>query len=133
MVEAGGQAATIDGHRAGAPAELPTATFIGQPGNQVYSIASLPGLGQVFATAMGPLLLPAAPAGQFAAFELATTDQVAPRRALLPLGLPGGRPRLIQPDARGRVWVVSAGEVQVWSGKAFRRLATATRGTLRPG
>ena len=105
------------------PAELPTATFIGQPGNEVFSIASLPGLGRVFATAMGPLLLPETPAGQFASFEPSASDKVEPKRALRPLPLPGARPQLIQPDQQGRVWVVSADGVRVWRGRAFRQLA----------
>ena len=109
-----------------APAELPTATFIGWPGNEVFSVASLPGLGRVFATAMGPLLLPENPAGPFASFEPAASDKVEPKRALLPLRLPGENlPYLIQTDPQQRVWVVSAGEVRVWSAKAFRQLTQA--------
>lgn len=107
-----------------APTELPTATFIGRPGNEVFSVAYLPGLGRVFATAMGPLLLPDAPAGPFVSFEPASTDKVEPKQLLVPLNLPGaGQPRLVQLDARQRVWVVSTGQVQVWRGPDFRRLA----------
>jgi len=107
---------------------LPTVTFIGKPGNEVYSVAYLSGLGHVFATAMGPLLLPTEPAGHFESFEPAT-DQVTPRQVLVPLpsmttsAASPQNPALIQVDERQRVWLVSAGAVSVWTAKAFRRFA----------
>ncbi|WP_375417285.1 hypothetical protein [uncultured Hymenobacter sp.] len=115
-----------------APAELPTATFIGQPGNEVFSVVYLPGLGRVFATAMGPLLLPDVPAGQFASFEPATTDKVEEKRALIPLHLPGAtQPRLVQVDQRQRVWVVGESGVQVYGARAFRQLVRAGQAQKR--
>ncbi|OUJ74835.1 hypothetical protein BXP70_08760 [Hymenobacter crusticola] len=106
---------------------LPTVTFIGKPGNEVYSVAYLNGLGHVFATAMGLLLLPAEPAGHFESLE-PTTDQVAPKQLLVPLpssvaGTPkASSAQLIRVDEKQRVWLASAGEVSVWTAKAFHHL-----------
>jgi ligand-binding sensor domain-containing protein len=114
------------GGGAAVPVELPTTSFIGRPGNEVFSVACVPGAGRVFATAMGLLLLPDAPAGQFASFEPSVNDKVEQKRVLLPLVLPGtsasNLPRLIQVDRQQRVWLVSSQEVRVISGKEFRRL-----------
>ena len=109
--------------------ELPTATFIGKPGNEVFSVVYVPGVGRVFATAMGLLLLPDAPAGQFASFEPSSTDKIEQKRVLVPFSLPGttsGRtPHIMQLDQKQRVWLVSPGEVRVLRMKEFRQLAQA--------
>jgi len=101
---------------------LPTVKFIGKPGNEVYSVAYLRELGHVFATEMGVLLLPSEPTGHFESFEPAT-DRIAPRQVLVPVPAlaSAGKPYLVQVDRRQRVWVASAGEVSVWTAKAFRQ------------
>ena len=110
---------------AGGEAHLPTVRFLGRPGNEVYSVADVPGQGHLFATAMGLLLLPAPAGGELPHFEPdPATDKVETPRVLVPLTLPGtpaAGPRLLHVDARQRVWVVSPGEVQVWRARAFRR------------
>jgi ligand-binding sensor domain-containing protein len=106
-------------------AHLPTVKYLGQPGNEVYSVAALPGQGHVFATAMGLLLLPTQPSGELAHFE-ATTDRVETPHVLRPVAVPGvpaSSPRLLQVDARQRIWVVRPGEVSVWRAKDFRAAA----------
>ncbi|MGI4886191.1 MAG: hypothetical protein ACRYFR_14645 [Janthinobacterium lividum] len=109
-------------------AEVPTVKFLGRPGNEVFGVASVPGAGRVFATAMGLLLLPAAPVGPPAA---PTTDKVEPQRLLVPLpALPGATsaapPVLVQVDAQQRVWLASADEVTVLTIKQFRKFAQRT-------
>lgn len=104
-------------------AHVPTIKYLGRPGNAVYSVAVVPGQGQVFATAMGLLLLPPQPRGELAHVE-ASADRVETPQMLVPLpalGLPPPGPRLVQVDARQQVWLVSPGEVQVWSPQAFRQ------------
>jgi hypothetical protein len=94
---------------------LPTVKYLGRPGNEVYSVAYLPGRGHVFATAMGLLLLPAQPPGELAHFD-ATTDKVETPQVLVPLAAAGAAvagPCLLHTDARQRIWVVQAGRVQV--------------------
>lgn len=110
-----------------AAAEVPTVKFLGRPGNEVFGVASVPGAGRVFATAMGLLLLPAAPAGAPAA-PAPATDKVEPQRLLVPLpALPGATsaapPALVQVDAQQRVWLASADEVTVLTAKQFRQFA----------
>lgn len=109
-------------HAADGESHLPTVRYLGRPGNAVHSVAYLPGQGHVFATAMGLLLLPARPNAELMDFEPAT-DQRATPQVLLPLVLPGAAtgPALLQVDAQRRVWVARAGEVSVWSAKAFRQ------------
>ncbi|WP_204376093.1 hypothetical protein, partial [Hymenobacter coccineus] len=107
--------------------EVPTVKFLGRPGNEVFGVASVPGAGRVFATAMGLLLLPAAPAGPLAS-PTPTTDEVEPQRLLVPLpALPGATtsapPVLVQVDAQQRVWLASADEVTVLTIKKFRKFA----------
>lgn len=95
---------------------LPTVKYLGRPGNEVYSVAYLPGRGHVFATAMGLLLLPTQPQGELAHFDSAT-DQVETPQVLVPLmvaGAPITGPCLLHVDARQRIWVVQAGSVRVW-------------------
>ena len=109
-------------------AEVPTVKFLGRPGNEVYSVASVPGVGRVFATAMGLLLLPTAPAG---ALTGPTTDEIAPQRLLVLLpALPGATsaaaPVLVQVDAQQRVWLASADEITVLTTKQFRKFAQRT-------
>ncbi|AWM31892.1 hypothetical protein [Hymenobacter nivis] len=111
--------------QAAGEAEVPTVKFLGRPGNKVFGVASVPGAGRVFATAMGLLLLPAAPAGALAA---PATDEVAPQRLLVPLpALPGATtsapPLLVQVDAQQRVWLAGADEVTVLTAKEFRKFA----------
>ncbi|AMJ65695.1 hypothetical protein [Hymenobacter sp. PAMC 26628] len=112
--------------QAAGEAEVPTVKFLGQPGNEVFGVASVPGAGRVFATAMGLLLLPAAAPGPLAAAP--ATDEVAPQRLLVPLpALPGATtsapPVLVQVDAQQRVWLASADEVTVLTAKQFRKFA----------
>ena len=109
---------------AAAEAELPTVKFIGRSGNEVYGVASIGGVGRVFATAMGLLLLPDAPLEQ--AFA-PSTDRIEPKRVLVPLPLPAGaaNPTLLEVDARQRVWLASENGVLVLSAKAFRRFVSA--------
>jgi len=95
---------------------LPTVKYLGQPNNTVYSVVYLPGRGHLFATALGLLLLPAQHAGELAHFENAT-DQVETPQVLVPLMVAGTAvkgPCLLRVDAQQRIWVVQAGEVQVW-------------------
>lgn len=108
-------------------AHLPTVKYFGRPGNEVYSVIYLPGQGHVFATGMGLLLLPAQPRGELAHFE-PTTDRVEAPQVLVPLSgpaLPAAGARLLQVDARQRIWVVSPGEVSVWRARDFQRAQPA--------
>ncbi len=109
---------------AAASAELPTATFIGRPGNTVSGLAYLRGQGYLFATATGLLLLPAAPTAPLGR-PVSTTDRVEPRRALLPLPAPGGPVVLLQPGPHRRLWLVSNSEITVLSECAARRQVRA--------
>ena len=115
-------------------AEAPTVKFLGRPGNEVYTVASVPGVGRVFATAMGLLLLPTATTAPLTA---PATDEVAPQRLLVPLpALPGATnaaaPVLVQVDAQQRVWLANADEITVLTAKEFRKFAqrapAATKG-----
>lgn len=93
------------------PAELPTATYLGRPGNELLAAAYLPGTGRLFATAQGLLLLPAASATEFASFEPApNTDAIGPKPLLRPVRLPAlaGAPRLAQLDSRQRLWLADS-------------------------
>lgn len=95
---------------------LPTVKYLGRPGNEIYSVAYLPGRGHVFATAMGLLLLPTQPPGELAHFDSAT-DKVETPQVLVPLTVAGAAvagPCLLHVDARQRIWVVQAGSVRVW-------------------
>jgi ligand-binding sensor domain-containing protein len=111
---------------------LPTVTYLGRPGNEVYSVAYLPGQGHVFATGMGLLLLPTQPKGELAHFE-ATTDKVETPQVLVPMAVPGlaAAPQLLQVDSHQRIWVVSRGEVSVWRAKDFQRTTPPT--PAKPG
>ena len=111
------------GHRSAAEAELPTVKFLGRPGNEIFSVASLPSQGRLFATAMGLLLLPNQPATHLLAFAPAT-DKVEPKPLLLLLPLlPGaGNPVLLEVDKRQRLWLVSEQGISVLTPKALRRL-----------
>ncbi|MBC8081978.1 MAG: hypothetical protein H7Z21_02095 [Hymenobacter sp.] len=102
---------------------LPTVTFIGKPGNEVYSAVYVSGEGRLFATAMGLLLLPEKPARAFAGFEPAATDKVEQQQLLIPLpALAAARPpHLIQFDQKQRAWLVSEDEVTVLTPKELRR------------
>lgn len=113
-----------------APAEehLPTVTFIGRPGNEVYSVAYLPGAGSLFATGMGLLLLPNEPNGPLEGLEQ-TTDKVERKQVLLPLPTTH-QPRLVQLDRQQRVWLVSEDEVTVLTAKELREKIKAT--TAKP-
>ncbi|MDB5269592.1 MAG: hypothetical protein JWP58_2632 [Hymenobacter sp.] len=113
------------GQRGAAEAELPTVKFLGRPGNEVFSVAALPGEGRLFATAMGLLLLPNEPAS-LASFA-PSTDKVEPKRLLVPLpALPGaGNPVLIEVDKQQRLWLVSTEGVTVLTAKEFHRFAQA--------
>ena len=123
------------GARRGATeAELPTAKFLGQPGNEVRGVAHIAGEGRVFATALGLLLLPDGPANSFAA---GNTDKVEPKRLLVPLpALPGAAantaPHLIQIDEQQRVWLVSEGNVTVLTAKEFHQFAHPKAGSKKP-
>jgi ligand-binding sensor domain-containing protein len=117
----------------GGAGHLPTVKYLGRPGNEVYSVAYLPGRGHVFATAMGLLLLPSQPQGELAHFE-ATTDKVETPQALVPLTVAGTAitgPCLLQADSRQRIWVVQAGSVRAWQAKDFRAAAPVV--AARPG
>ena len=105
-------------------AELPSTTFLGRPGNELYAVAYLPGTGRLFATGMGLLLLPTPAPGEFASFE-PTTDKVAPKNLLAVLPLPGPAPRLAQLDGRRRLWLASAQGLQVYSRRQWQQLARA--------
>lgn len=122
LMSAGISVFPVGGHAAGGGEHVPTVTFIGQPGNEIYSLAYLPGVGHLFATALGLLLLPPEPAGALVGFEPAT-DQITPRQLLVPLagGSLPARPGLVQLDQRQRLWLASPGEVRVWTARAFRR------------
>jgi ligand-binding sensor domain-containing protein len=113
------------GQRGAAEEELPTVKFIGRPGNEVTGVATLAGVGRLFATAQGLLLLPNEPAG-FASFA-AATDKVEPKRLLMPVALPTsvGNPVLLEVDKQQRLWLMSAGGVTVLTGKELRQLATS--------
>ena len=111
------------GQRAEAEAELPTVKFLGRPGNEVFSVAYLPGAGRLFATALGLLLLPNEPANHLTSFAPAT-DKIEPKRLLRPLPLlPGaGNPVLLEMDKQRRLWLVSAETITVLTRKEFQRL-----------
>jgi len=108
--------------QAGADAEhVPTIKYLGRPGNEVYSVASIAGQGHVFATAMGLLLLPPQPKGELAHVE-ASSDRVETPQMLVPLtGLPAAGARLVAVDNQQQVWLVSPSQVQVWSARDFRK------------
>lgn len=103
--------------------ELPTVKFLGQPGNEVFSVVALRGEGRLFATAQGLLLLPAEPAASFA--PATGTDQILPKQLLRPVPTPAGRPVLAQLDARQRLWLVSADAVRVLTPKEMHQLLHA--------
>ena len=119
------------GQRGAAEEELPTVKFLGRPGNEVFSVAALPGEGRLFATAMGLLLLPNEPAS-LASFA-PSTDKVGPKRLLVPLPtLPGaGNPVLMEVDKQQRLWLVSTEGVTVLTAKEFRRFAQANNMTRK--
>ena len=96
------------GQRGAAEEELPTVKFLGRPGNEVFSVASLPGEGRLFATAMGLLLLPNVPTTHLDSFA-PSTDKVEPKRLLVPLPqLPGAsNPVLLEVDKQQRLWLAS--------------------------
>ena len=114
------------GQRGAAEEELPTVKFIGRPGNEVTGVVSLAGLGRLFATAQGLLLLPNEPTG-FASFAPAT-DKVEPKRLLRPVALPAGtgNPVLLEVDKQQRLWLAGAEGITVLTAKEFRRLAHET-------
>jgi ligand-binding sensor domain-containing protein len=115
------------------PLELPTATYLGQPGSELLAAAYLPGAGRLFATSLGLLLLPAASASEFGSFEPASgTDVVAAKPLLRPLGLPGiaNPPRLVQLDGRQRLWLADAQGLLVLTARQWRRAAAASAGPL---
>ena len=117
----------------GGAGHLPTVKYLGRPGNEVYSVAYLPGRGHVFATAMGLLLLPNQPQGELAHFD-AATDKVETPQALVPLTVAGAAisgPCLLQVDAHQRIWVVQPGSVRQWQAKDFRAAAPVV--ATRPG
>ncbi|WP_210514491.1 hypothetical protein [Hymenobacter terricola] len=113
------------GRRAEAEAELPTVKFLGRPGNELSSVAYLPGAGRLFATTNGLLLLPNEPAS-FASFTPAT-DKIEPKRLLLPLPkLPSaGIPVLLEVDQQQRLWMVGTEGVTVLTAKEFQRFVQA--------
>lgn len=113
------------GQRSAAEAELPTVKFLGRPGNEVFSVAALPGTGRLFATAMGLLLLPNEPT-RLASFAPAT-DKVEPQRRLVPLApLPGaGTPMLLEVDKQHRLWLVGAEGIRVLTRLQVRRWVQA--------
>ncbi|WP_201977888.1 ligand-binding sensor domain-containing protein [Hymenobacter rubidus] len=110
------------GQRGAAEEELPTVKFIGRPGNEVFGVAAMPGVGRLFATAQGLLLLPNEPTG-FASFS-PSTDKVEPKRLLRPVSLPAsaGNPLLLEVDKQQRLWLASEVGVTVLTGKELRRL-----------
>ena len=114
------------GQRSAAEAELPTVKFLGRPGNEVFSVASLPNEGRLFATAMGLLLLPNEPAS-LASFA-PSTDKVELKRLLVPLPtLRGaGNPVLLEVDKQQRLWLVSEEGVTVLTAKDFHRFVEAS-------
>ncbi|RZK62957.1 MAG: hypothetical protein EOO59_01130 [Hymenobacter sp.] len=117
----------------GGAGHLPTVKYLGRPGNEVYSVAYLPGRGHVFATAMGLLLLPSQPQGELAHFE-AATDRVETPQALVPLAVAGTAltgPCLLQVDAHQRIWVMQPGSVRVCRAKDFRAAGPVV--ASRPG
>lgn len=108
--------------------ELPTARFVGQPGNAVHSVAYVPGQGWVLATDLGLLVLPGSqPQAEPAGFTPApATDEIAPQRLLRPLPTgTGPRPTLVQRDAHGRLWLASEAGLTVWPARTLRQLAAA--------
>ena len=121
------------GRRAPAEAELPTVKFIGRPGNAVFGVAHVPGAGRLFATAMGLLLLPDAPATPLPGFA-AATDRIEPQRLLRPLPtLPGvGNPTLLAVDEQQRLWLAGPEGVAMLTGKEVRRWVQASTSPL-PG
>ncbi|WP_324678226.1 hypothetical protein [Hymenobacter sp. GOD-10R] len=137
LMSAGISVFSGDAQRTADTEHLLTVTFIGQPGNEVYSVAYLNGVGHVFATAMGLLLLPAESSSRLEKVESAT-DQIIPKQLLVPLSLPASTaakthgPRLTQVDEQQRVWMTQAGQVSVWTAKAFRRMALHSPTTTSP-
>jgi len=122
----------FEGHarRAAAEAELPTVKFLGRPGNEVHSVAYLPGQGRLFATAMGLLLLPNEPAERLASFAPAP-DKVVPKQLLVPLPAPPGAtspPVLLQVDKQHRLWLAGADGITVLTAKEFARFVQASKG-----
>ena len=115
------------GRRGAAEEELPTVKFIGQPGNEVTGVAAVAGEGRLFATAQGLLLLPNEPARKLASFAPAT-DQVEPKRLLVPLSLPTGvgNPVLLTVDKQQRLWLASEAGVSVLTLREFHRLVQAS-------
>ncbi len=106
--------------------ELPTARFVGQPGNTVRSVIYAPGQGWVLATDLGLLLLPGRqPQAEPAGFTATTaTDEIAPQRLLRPLPTgPGPHPALVQRDSHGRLWLASEAGLTVWPARTLRQLA----------
>lgn len=100
---------------------LTTVKYLGRPGNEVYSVAQLPGQGYLFATALGLLLLPTELKEQASHPVSAAPDQVQNAAALVPVTLPGPAtvPDLLHVDARRRIWVMQPGQVSVWRRKAL--------------
>lgn len=114
------------GQRGAAGEELPTVKFIGRPGNEVTGVAAISGVGRLFATAQGLLLLPNALAG-LPGFAPAATDKVEPKRLLVPLPNPPGtgNPVLLTVDGRQHLWLVGPEGVVVLTINEFRRLMQA--------
>ena len=122
------------GRRAAAEGELPTARFLGRPGNPVYGVGFLRGTGRLFATGMGLLLLATDPTKRFAEFA-PSTDLVVEKPLLRLLPAPPGLvapglapvPYLLQVDSQQRVWLAYAGEVVVLTAKQFQALVRASK------
>ncbi|UOQ69399.1 hypothetical protein [Hymenobacter volaticus] len=114
-------------------APLSTVKYLGRPGNEVYSVAYLPGQGYLFATTLGLLLLPAELPSPGHSSAPAAPDQVQSWSALVPVALPGSTtaPDLLHVDARHRVWVLQPGQVSVWRRKGFPAAAQPAGVTRR--
>lgn len=113
------------------PAELPTATFLGSPGNELLAAAYLPGAGRLFATAQGLLLLPAASAAEFASFEPPpNTDAIGPKALLRPLRLAGltAPAHLVQLDSRQRLWLADSQGLLVLTPRQWRAAVRSRAG-----
>ena len=83
---------------------------------------------------MGLLLLPDEPANRLDAFVAGNTDQVEPKRLLVPLpALPGAAatsaPHLIHIDKQQRLWLAGPEGVVVLTAKEFARLVRAQTST----